>query len=114
MQTIPILEKIDKKASLELANAKNPDEALKKFAKLLMDSELVKKVGLEKHSQGYSLHINGCAFAHHIHDMLEPKDVTCPLAIIVMSIAQKTSNRKVEISLSEILPDGTKTPIVFL
>jgi len=113
-QAIPIFERIDEKAALGLANTKSPDKALNKFAKLLMDSELAKKVSLEKHSQGYNFDVDGCAFASHVHDMLQPKDVTCPWAIIAMSIVQKTSNRKVEMSLSEFYPEGSKTPIVLL
>jgi len=112
--TIPIFEIVNEKAALALANTEDSDEALNKFAKLLMNSELVKKVSLEKHSHGYSFNANGCAFASHIHDMLEPKDVTCPWGIIAMSIAQKTSNRKVKMSLSEFHPEGANTPIMFL
>jgi len=112
-RTLPFVEKIIEKISPELANAENMDIALKKLVDLLIDSRLVNKASIEKEGEKYILNIDGCIFAEYVHNMLKPKDVTCPWAIFAMSVVQKTSERRVKISLSEFNPLGSKTPIVF-
>jgi len=112
-RALPFVEKIIEKVSPELANAENIGVALKKLADLLIDSGLVNKASIEKEGEKYILDIDGCVFAEHVHNMLKPKDVTCPWAIFAMSVVQKTSERRVKISLSEFNPLGSKTPIEF-
>jgi len=112
-RTLHFVEKIVEEVSPELANAENVDIALRKLADLLVASEFVNKADIEKEGEKCVLNIDGCAFAEHVHNMLKPKDVTCPWAIFAMSLAQKTSKRKVKISLSEFNPLGSKTPIEF-
>ena len=113
-RSLHFVEKIIERASPDLAKAENADAALRKRADLLVTSEFVNKANVKKEGEKYILNIDGCMFAEHVHDMLKPKDVTCPWAIFAMSIAQKTSKRKVKISLSEFKSLGSKTPIEFL
>lgn len=110
-RTVPIIEKIIGKASPGLVQAEDMDEALKKFADLLMASELAGRADVKKEGEKYILDIYGCVFAGHVHDMLDPKDVTCPWGIIAMSIAQKTNKQKVKMALSKFSPEGSRTPI---
>lgn len=113
-RTIPIIESIIEKSSPELTNTDNTDDALKKFADLLVVSKLVSEDHLEKDGEKCVLDIGRCVFAEHVHSMLSPKDVTCPWAIIAMSMVQKISKQIVMLSLSEFSPLGTMTPIEFL
>ncbi|MCP8307345.1 MAG: hypothetical protein H3Z52_01410 [archaeon] len=120
IRVVPIIEGIIEKDFPELANAKNTDDALKKFADLLRASGFVLRANIEKDGERYILDINGCVFAGHVHKMLKLKDVTCPWAIFAMSIIQKKSilqkisNRGVKMNLSEFNPSGSKTLIEFL
>lgn len=111
--TVPIVQRVIEKTSPELAKAESIDDALKRFSDLLMASDLVKRVDVEEAGEKRILHIDGCAFAEHVHDMLRPKDVTCPWAIFATSIAQGTCKRKMKMNLSEFTPLGSKTPIEF-
>jgi hypothetical protein len=112
-RTLHFVEKTIERASPTLANAEKMDVALRKLADLLVASGFVSKVDIEKEGERCILEIDGCAFAEHVHNMLKPKDVTCPWAIFAMSVVQKTSERRVKISLSEFTPLGSKTPIEF-
>jgi len=110
--TLEILGKIDEKKGTPLPKAGSLDEAVAAFSDMLLRTKAVKgfsfkKVGHEK----YLLRIDGCTWARHIHKMLEPKDVTCPLALIVMAIYRKHIGDKVEESESKYLEEGTETEI---
>lgn len=108
---VPIIETILGKASPELASAVDADDALRKFAKLLVASVLVEKVEIKEEPERYTLVIDGCSFAEYVHDLLNPKDVTCPWGIIAMATVQRISKRSVRMSLSEFSPKGSVTPI---
>ncbi len=112
-RTMPIVERMIEKTSPELAKAENADVALRKLADLLVASGFVSKARVEKKGEKRILEVDGCALAEHVHNMLRPKDVTCPWAIFAMSVVQRTSERKVKISLSEFTPLGSKTQIEF-
>jgi len=109
--TLPTIEKVLGKASSRIVRAERTEDALKRFADLLLVSELISGANIRKEGSGYLMEIDGCAFAEHVHHMLNPKDVTCPWAIIAMSIAQKASGQGVKMSLSEFTPKGSKTLI---
>ncbi|MCP8313291.1 MAG: hypothetical protein H3Z53_02805 [archaeon] len=119
-KVVPIIEGMIEKDFPELANAENTDDALKKFIDLLRASGFVLRANIEKDGEKYILNIDGCVFGGHVHPMLKPKDVTCPWAILAMSIIQKRSilqkinNRRVKMNLSEFSPSGSKTLIEFL
>jgi len=88
-RTMRLVERMIEKASPELAKAENADVALRKLADLLVDSGFVHKADVEKEGEKCILDIDGCIFAEHVHNMLKPKDVTCPWAIFAMSVIQK-------------------------
>jgi len=62
----------------------------------------------------YVLHVGERVWASHIHEELEPRDVTCPFALITMSIFQEALKDKVKVADSEYYKDGTKTRIELL
>jgi hypothetical protein len=110
--TLEILKEIDGKEGLHLFKNGSLDEAIGAFSNMLLEAKAVrefsfKKVGHEK----YLLKIDGCIWARHIHEMLKPKDVTCPLALVVMAIFRKHIGDKVEESESKYLTEGTETEI---
>lgn len=59
----------------------------------------------------YILHVDGCVWASHIHEELKPRSVTCPYALIAMSIFEEVLKSKVEVADSEYYENGTKTRI---
>jgi hypothetical protein len=79
------ISKIDKEKGLSTIRGKSIDDVLSNFAKDLLASQIVKKTWFEKQGESYIFHIEGCTFAPHTHDLLKPKDVVCPLALIAMS-----------------------------
>ena len=91
------------------------DEVFDNLSTLLQDTAVAKKFRFEKIApKKYILHVDGCLRAPHIHEELKPKDVTCPFALLAMSIFEQVLNGKVRVSDSEYLKDGTKTRIELL
>lgn len=111
----PILETInliEKKKGLNLIQGKTLDEIYENFSKQLEKSKVVKKAWFEKLGlEKYMLNIEGCAFAEPAHDLLKPKDVACPFALMAMAIFQSVVGKKVKVTDSEFTSDGTKTLI---
>lgn len=106
------ISKIDRKSGLSTIRGSTLAEIFENFAKDLEASKVVEKAWFEKKGpESYTLHIEGCSFAVHVHDLLKPKDVVCPLALVAMSIFQSVTGKKVQLTESEFTSDGCKTPI---
>jgi hypothetical protein len=109
---LEILAKVAMEGDVKIFEFENVEEAVASFSKMLVDSGIVKNVNFRKTGQNrYLLKVEGCAWAKHIHKELEPKDVTCPFALIVMAMHRKYSREKVEETDSKYLADGTETEI---
>lgn len=107
-----ITKKINKRTGINLIKGHNIDEVFENLSKVMTTTELVQKFQFEKISPNtYILHVEGCVWAPHIHKELNPKDVTCPLALIAMSIYEDVSKHKVQVADSEYSENGTKTRI---
>jgi len=111
----PVLDTInavDKMNKLSVIRGDNLDEILENFSRDVVASQVVKKAYFEKvHDEKFVFYVEGCAFANPTHDLLKPKDVACPLALVAMSIFQSVTGKKVQIADSEFVSDGSKTPI---
>ncbi len=104
--------KIDAEKGLSTIRGSTPAEILENFAKDLTASKVVEKAWLEQTGfDEFVFHVDGCVFAAHTHDVLKPRDVVCPLALIAMSIFQGATGKKVTVTESEFTPDGSKTVI---
>jgi len=103
---------IDKEKGFNSIRGDTLEEVFENFAKDLMASKAIKKARFEKVGpENYMFLVEGCNFASHTHDLLKPKDVVCPLALVAMSIYQSVTGRKVQLTESEFTPDGSKTLI---
>ena len=110
--TLEILAKIDEREGSHLCTGANLDEAMTAYSKMLHDAGIVEKIIFEKIGDNkYLFKVDGCIWAKHIHQELKPKDVTCPLALIAMSMYRKYKNVKVEETESKYLEKGTETVI---
>ena len=79
------------------------------------ETGFVKKFRFEKLGpERYVVRVDGCVWAGHIHEELKPKDVTCPFALLAMSIFEKVLNGKVRVADSEYFKTGTRTRIELL
>lgn len=106
------MEKLDKDKGINSLKGKSIDETLVNFAKDLVASQAVTKASFEKVGEvDYTFCVDGCIFANHVHDLLAPKDVVCPLALVAMSIYQSVTNVKVKLIESEFTSDGSRTLI---
>jgi len=110
--TLEILKKIDEKRGSRLMEGENLEEAWTNLSNFFSQGNVVKefsfkKIGPEK----YVLRVDGCIWASHIHEELSPKDVTCPFALIAMSIFQKFTSKKVKVTESAYFKKGTETII---
>lgn len=111
----PVLEsfaKITEATGVHLAEGQSLDAAIQNFSKAIKASGLVKDLGLEKPGvQTYIVHVEECRWARKAHKKLNAKHLTCPLALIVMSIVQAHTENKVMATDSEYSETGTKTRI---
>lgn len=110
--TLELLRKIDEKKGLNLVKGKNLDETWAHLSDFFLKSNVVKvfhfkKIGANK----YLLRVDGCSWAKHIHEELKPKDVTCPLALVAMSVFEKVTSKKVKVAESKYTKEGTETII---
>ena len=109
---LQILARVGMEGGVKIFRFKNMDEAVASFSRMLVDGGFVKSVKFTETGQNrYLLKVEGCAWAKHIHKELKPKDVTCPIALIVMAIYRKYTGEKVEETDSKHLTDGTETEI---
>ncbi len=106
------LDRLDKEKGIHSIRGKTVNEKLENFAKDLVTSQAVKKAEFKKNdSNNYIFCIENCVFADHVHNLLEPKDVVCPLALVAMAIYQSSTGTKVKLTESEFTPNGSTTLI---
>jgi hypothetical protein len=112
----PILDKIISVTTKQnLVKGDNFDKAIENFLEDLLKEGVVKWVEFEEVEDGkYTFIVKGCRFSKHIHEFLNTKDTTCPLALAVMAFLQSSTGKKVRPTESEYTKTGTKTLIEFL
>jgi len=109
---LDIIQTIDKKTGVNLIRGGDIDEVFANLSEIMPTSGIVREFRFEKLGPNrYLLHVEGCVWAPHIHEELKPTDVMCPLALIAMSIFQKTTKAKVRVADSEYTRTGTRTII---
>lgn len=111
----PVLEnfaKITEATGVHLAEGQSLDAAIQNLSKAIKASGLVKDLGLEKLGvQTYIVHVEECSWARKAHKRLNAKDLTCPLALMAMSVVQAHTANKVRATDSEYFETGTRTRI---
>lgn len=111
----PVLEtikKLDEELHVKLLDGKNADEVLENLAEQFIEAGIVKVFRIEKLNENkYKCTVDGCLFAQPTHRLLNPEDVTCPLAMLAMAAYEKTSGRKVKFNYSKYSDTGTETII---
>lgn len=114
----PILDKIIlviTKQNLSVAKEETFDKTLENFLEEILKKGAVKWVGFEEiEDKKYLFSVKGCSYSKHIHELLNTKDTTCPLALAVMAFLQSSTGKKVRPTESEYTKTGTKTIIEFL
>ena len=109
---LDIIQTINEKAGINMIKGGDIDEVFANLSEIMPTSGMVRGFRFEKLGpKKFILHVEGCVWAQHIHEELKPSDVVCPLALIVMSIFQKTTKAKVRVADSEYTKDGTNTII---
>lgn len=107
-----IIKEISRKSGVNLIKGNNIDEVFENLSKVMPTTGLVKGFLFEKLSPNtYILHVDECVWAPHIHSELKPKDVTCPYALVAMSIFEEVSKCKVKVADSEYTENGCRTRI---
>jgi hypothetical protein len=97
---------------MELVDGETLDDVLENFQKELKKTGLVKEASFEKLGpEKFLFSVDGCAFSNPCHKLLDPKDVTCTYALIVMSLFQSKTGKKVKPAMSAFSPEGAKTII---
>lgn len=109
---LDIIKRINKRTGVNLIKGRDIDEVFENLSKVMATTGLVERFQFEKLSpKRYILHVERCVWAPHIHGELKPKDVTCPFALIAMSIFEEVLKSKVKVADSEYQTNGTKTRI---
>lgn len=110
--TLTIIKEIKEKIGVNLVKGENIDEAFRNLSEIMRASGFVGEYRLQKLApQKYILYVDNCTWAEHIHDMLKPKDVTCPLALIAMVVFEEFTKGKIKVADSKYTATGTMTPI---
>jgi len=110
--TLDLIRQIDEKRRLGLLKGKDLDDALANLTSLLLSTGVAKRVYVRKLSRyRIELIVDDCVFAQHVHPFLEPRDVTCPCAVIAMAIFEKYTGLRVKLADSYFTPRGSKTII---
>jgi len=110
-----IVRGINERAGVNLIKGRDIDEVFENLSKLMPTSGIMREFRFEKLAPArYILHVDGCVWAPHIHEELKPKDVTCPFALVAMSIFERILKGKVKVADSEYTKNRTKTIIELL
>ncbi len=110
-----IIARINEKRGVNLVEGEGIDEVFDNLSRIIQKTGIVKEYRFEKVApERYVLHVDGCFWAPHIHEELKPRDVTCPLALLAMSVFESVLKGQVKVSDSEYLRDGTETVIELL
>lgn len=111
----PVLEnfiKINEATGVHMVARQSLDATLQNLCETIKASGLVKDFRLEKlGAQKYMVHVDGCIWAPEAHKKLEPKDLTCPFALMAMALVQAHSGNRIKFVDSEYHEKGTKTRI---
>lgn len=108
--TLDLLLHIEVQEHLKLVNSKNLETALTNWASFLVKAKVVGKANFTKIGQDkYVFKVEDCIWAKHIHKELEPKDVTCPYALVAMALYRKFKSHAVNERESQYTPNGCET-----
>ena len=111
----PILNTIElahNKQGIDIIKGETLDEVFDNFAKELEKTGFVQSARFEKIApEKYMFYLDGCSFANGIHDLLKPKDVTCPYALMAKAIFQKVTDKKAYPTDSKFTKLGHETII---
>ncbi len=110
-EALPLIEGIIEKASSEPIMAKTVEETLNNYASLLMASDIVGRINIEKKGGKYIFDVNGCIYADFVHPVLNSDKTTCIWALLGMAMVAKVSKQKVKIQTSKLTRNGSKTVI---
>ena len=109
---LDILRGISKRTGVNLIEGCNIDEVFENLSKAMQTTGLITAFRFEKHSPNiYTLHVDRCVWAPHIHSELKPHDVTCPYALMAMSIFEEILKCRVKVADSEYAENGCRTRI---
>lgn len=109
LDTITIIER---EKGLNLIKGETLDEVFENFANELKKTKIVAEATFKQiDTNKYMFTIDGCIFAEHAHDLLKPKDVACPYALIAMAMFQSVTGKKVNPTESVFTEKGADTII---
>jgi len=110
--TLNFLLRIEEQGRLDIENSQSLEEAISKFADFLKKGKLIKSLTFEEQDQDqYTIRVEGCIFAGKVHKLVNTKDVTCPYAMVAMSLFNKFKGKPVIERESTYFEDGTQTVI---
>jgi hypothetical protein len=110
--TLNFLSRIEEQGRIDISNSQNFEEAISKFADFLKKGKIIKSLTLDQLDQDqYTIRVEGCIFAGKVHKMVNTKDVTCPYAMVAMSLFNKFKGKPAIERESTYFEDGTQTII---
>lgn len=110
--TLNFLTRIEGQASLDIGKSKTFEEAMTKFADSLKKGKMIRSLTIEELDQDkYLLRVEGCIFAGKVHRLTNTKDVTCPYAVVAMSLFNKFKGKAAKENESLYFEGGTQTVI---
>ena len=110
--TLNFLLRIEEQGRIDIENSQNFEEAISKFADFLKKGKIIKSLTIEElDPDQYSIRVEGCIFAGKVHKMVNTKDVTCPYAMVAMSLFNKFKGKPAIERESTYFENGTQTII---
>lgn len=110
--TLNFLLRIEEQARIDIENSKNFEEAISKFGDFLKKSKIINSLTIQELDQDqYTIRVESCIFAGKVHKMVNTNDVTCPYAMVAMSLFNKFKGKPAIERESTYFENGTQTII---
>ena len=110
--TLNFLLRIEEQGRIDIEKSQSFEEAVSKFADFLKKGKIIKSLTLQElDPDQYTLRVEGCIFAGKVHKLVNTKDVTCPYAMVAMSLYNKFKGKPAIERESLYFESGTQTTI---
>jgi hypothetical protein len=86
-------------------------DILENFGELLVESHLIQSYEVLRIKGGLRFAVRGCVFAKKVHELLNPRGVTCPFGMLASSLIERKYGKSVADAQSSFTEYDSETDI---